>query len=98
MERGVTGTVSATKTQRHKATLRVPGVTSGLSDLVAFESRKPRSANTMAFSTDTLGLNDSAFALLRDLIHERTGLYYGTGKNDVLADKLSTLVIERGFN
>ena len=52
----------------------------------------------MAFSTDTLGLNDSAFALLRDLIHERTGLYYGTGKNDLLADKLSTLVIERGFS
>ena len=52
----------------------------------------------MAFSTDTLGLSDSAFALLRDLIHERTGLYYGIGKSDLLTDKLSPLVIERGFN
>jgi|SRR5215471_10947675 len=52
----------------------------------------------MPFSTDTLGLPDDAFGLLRDLIHERTGLYFGKGRNDVLTDKLSPLVIERGFN
>jgi len=51
----------------------------------------------MPFYTDTLGLPDTAFALLRDLIHERTGLFYENGKNDLLTDKLSPLVIERGF-
>ncbi|HEX8088167.1 MAG TPA: protein-glutamate O-methyltransferase CheR, partial [Blastocatellia bacterium] len=52
----------------------------------------------MAFYADTLGLTDSAFTLLRDLIHERVGLFYENGKSDLLKDKLSTLVIERGFN
>src|SRR6185503_13558236 len=37
-------------------------------------------------------------ALLRDLIHERTGLFYENGKSDLLTDKLSPLVIERNFN
>jgi chemotaxis protein methyltransferase CheR len=52
----------------------------------------------MAFYADTLGLSDSAFTLLRDLIHERTGLFYDNGKSDLLADKLSPRVVERGFN
>ena len=52
----------------------------------------------MPFYRDTLGLPDSAFALLRDLIHERTGLYYDNGKNELLTDKLSPLVVDRGFN
>jgi len=52
----------------------------------------------MAFTTESLGLPDGALALLRDLIHERTGLYYENGKGDLLADKLSPLVVERGFN
>jgi chemotaxis protein methyltransferase CheR len=47
---------------------------------------------------DTLGLSDSAFVLLRDLIHERTGLFYENGKSELLIDKLSPLVIERGFS
>lgn len=52
----------------------------------------------MAFYADTLGLSDSAFTLLRDLIHERAGLFYDNGKSDLLTDKLSPLVVERGFN
>jgi chemotaxis protein methyltransferase CheR len=52
----------------------------------------------MAFTTESLGLPDGALALLRDLIHERTGLFYENGKGDLLADKLSPLVVERGFN
>lgn len=52
----------------------------------------------MPFYSDTLGLRDNAFGLLRDLIHERTGLFYENGKSDILSDKLSPLVIERGFN
>jgi chemotaxis protein methyltransferase CheR len=52
----------------------------------------------MPFYAETLGLPDNAFFLLRDLIHERTGLYYDDGKREMLADKLSPLVVERGFN
>jgi len=37
-------------------------------------------------------------ALLRNLIHERTGIFYDNGKSDLLIDKLSPLVIERGFS
>lgn len=51
----------------------------------------------MAFITESLGLPDGALALLRDLIHERTGLYYENGKSDLLTDKLAPLVVERGF-
>jgi chemotaxis protein methyltransferase CheR len=35
--------------------------------------------------------------LLRALIHERTGIFFDNGKADLLTDKLSPLVIERGF-
>lgn len=52
----------------------------------------------MRFYAETLGLPDSAFSLLRDLIHERTGLFYENGKSDLLTDKLSPLVIERGLS
>jgi chemotaxis protein methyltransferase CheR len=52
----------------------------------------------MQFYADTLGLSASAFTLLRDLIHERTGLFYDNGKSDLLTDKLSPLVVERGFS
>ena len=51
----------------------------------------------MTFYSETLGLSDNAFYLLRDLIHERTGLFYENGNRDSVADKLSPLVIERGF-
>jgi len=51
----------------------------------------------MRFYSDNLGLADSGFSLLRDLIRERTGLYYENGKSDLLTDKLSPLVIDRGF-
>jgi chemotaxis protein methyltransferase CheR len=52
----------------------------------------------MAFYADTLGLSNTAFTLLRDLIHDYTGLFYDQDKSDLLSDKLSPLVIERGFN
>jgi chemotaxis protein methyltransferase CheR len=52
----------------------------------------------MPFYAETLGLPDNAFFLLRDLIHERTGLFYDDGKRELLADKLSPLVVERGFS
>jgi chemotaxis protein methyltransferase CheR len=52
----------------------------------------------MTFYSESLGLSGNAFVLLRDLIHDRTGLFYENGKSDLLTDKLSPLVIERGFN
>lgn len=51
----------------------------------------------MKFYSETLGISDVAFALLRDLVHERMGLFFDNGKCDLLADKLSPLVIERGL-
>lgn len=50
-----------------------------------------------SFHSDSLALPDTTFGLLRDLIHERTGLFYDVWKSDILSDKLSPLVIERGF-
>ena len=52
----------------------------------------------MPFSTDTLGLPDHAFGLLRDLIHERTGLFYENCRGELLTEKLSPLVVDRGFS
>jgi chemotaxis protein methyltransferase CheR len=52
----------------------------------------------MRFYAETLGLPDTAFTLLRDLIHERAGLYFENSKRDVLDDKLSPCVVERGFD
>lgn len=51
----------------------------------------------MGVNTGSLGVTGGADKLLRDLIHERTGLFFDNGKGDILTDKLSPLVIERGF-
>ena len=51
----------------------------------------------MGLQTGSLGLTGGADRLLRDLIHERTGLFFDNGKGDILTDKLSPLVVERGF-
>jgi chemotaxis protein methyltransferase CheR len=51
----------------------------------------------MAFDADHLGLSRNALSLLRDLVHDRTGLFYDDGRRDMLADRLSGLVTERGF-
>jgi chemotaxis protein methyltransferase CheR len=52
----------------------------------------------MGFKADVLGLPQGAGVLLRDLIHERTGVFFDNGKADLLADKISPLLIERGFS
>ena len=46
----------------------------------------------------SLGLSGSAVPLLRDLVHERTGIYFEESHIDMLADRLAPLVIERGFD
>src|SRR3982751_817213 len=52
----------------------------------------------MASHADSLGLSSSALPLLRDLIHERLGLFYDATRFDTLADRLAPLVIDRGFD
>ena len=44
-----------------------------------------------------LALPEGATSLIQTLIHERTGMHFDNGKRDILLDKLSPLVIERGF-
>ncbi|MFZ1506271.1 MAG: CheR family methyltransferase [Anaerolineae bacterium] len=51
----------------------------------------------MRFYAETLGLAENIFILLRDLIHERTGLFFGSDRRDLLADKLSPRVMDCGF-
>jgi chemotaxis protein methyltransferase CheR len=52
----------------------------------------------MATHSDSLGLSSSAIPLLRDLIHDRLGLFYDENRFDTLADRLAPLVVERGFD
>ncbi len=52
----------------------------------------------MRFYAETLGLSQNAFVILRDLIHDRLGLFFEDGKQDALSDKLSPLVLNRGFD
>src|SRR5579862_6120739 len=52
----------------------------------------------MAFEPETLGLSMTGLPLVRDLIHERTGLFYDEGRFDLLGDRLAPLVVRRGFH
>jgi chemotaxis protein methyltransferase CheR len=48
-------------------------------------------------SADVLGFSESAFTLLRDLIAQRTGVYFSNDKRDLLADKIADLLAARGM-
>jgi chemotaxis protein methyltransferase CheR len=52
----------------------------------------------MAFDADSLGLQPAALLLLRDLVHDKLGLYYAAERTDALVDRLAPLVSERGFS
>ncbi|MCT7957424.1 CheR family methyltransferase [Laspinema palackyanum] len=52
----------------------------------------------MRFFPQPLQLTDSVFTILRDLIHERAGLFYENDKREILADKLTPRVIDCGLN
>ena len=47
---------------------------------------------------DNLRLSSSALPLLRDVIHERTGVVCDNGRYDALRDRLAPLVVDRGFD
>lgn len=49
-------------------------------------------------SSETPSLPANIFVILRDLIHEATGLYYDQEKADLLAEKLSHRVLEHKFS
>src|SRR4029079_8920141 len=46
---------------------------------------------------DNLGVSMTALPLLRDLIHERAGLFYDSNRVDILADRVVARVLEHGF-
>ncbi|HEX3703047.1 MAG TPA: CheR family methyltransferase [Vicinamibacterales bacterium] len=51
----------------------------------------------MTFGSDALGLPASGLPVLRDLIHERTGLFFDDSRIDMLAERVAPIVIQRGF-
>ncbi len=51
----------------------------------------------MVSRSHDLALPEGTTTLIRNLINERTGMFFDNGKSDLLIDKLSPLVIERGF-
>lgn len=52
----------------------------------------------MQSRSQNLVLPEGATTLIRTLIHERTGMFFDNGKSDMLIDKLSPLVVDRGFS
>ena len=52
----------------------------------------------MLSRSQNLSVPEGTTALIGSLINERTGMAFDNGKSDLLIDKLSPLVIERGFS
>jgi chemotaxis protein methyltransferase CheR len=51
----------------------------------------------MPFSPENLGVSEAGLPLLRELIHQQTGLFYENGRGELLSDRLAPLVVARGF-
>lgn len=51
----------------------------------------------MPFSPENLGVSEAGLPLLRELIHQQTGLFYENGRGELLTDRLAPLVLARGF-
>jgi chemotaxis protein methyltransferase CheR len=62
--------------------------------MTGLSERRPRGGGS---SADVLGLSESAFVLLRDLIAQRTGVHFAHDKRDLLADKLADMLAARGM-
>ena len=52
----------------------------------------------MQFDADSLGISGASTRLLRDLIHDRLGLFFEDDRLDQLADRLAPRLVERGFS
>jgi len=48
-------------------------------------------------SADVLGFAEPTFVLLRDLVAQRTGVYFADDKRDLLADKIADLLAAQGM-
>lgn len=53
---------------------------------------------THQFLREPLNCSESTFLILRDLIHDHTGIYYELEKKEMLTDKLSSRLVEHGFS
>ena len=51
----------------------------------------------MQFRAESLGLVGQVTTILRELVHERLGLFYDANQVDQLADRLAPLVVARGL-
>jgi chemotaxis protein methyltransferase CheR len=51
----------------------------------------------MQYRADSLGLSGGVTQVLRDLIHQRLGLFYDSTQFDQVADRLAPLVVARGL-
>src|SRR6476469_10388597 len=49
------------------------------------------------FGADALGLPPTGMAVLRELIHERTGICFENDRVDLLTERIAPLVLARGF-
>jgi chemotaxis protein methyltransferase CheR len=52
----------------------------------------------MRFKAEPFSLPESIFTILRDLIHEHTGLYYENNQRTMLGEKLSPRLLERDLD
>ena len=52
----------------------------------------------MRFQAEPFSLPESIFTILRDLIHEHTGLYYENNQRTMLGEKLSPRLLERDLD
>jgi chemotaxis protein methyltransferase CheR len=52
----------------------------------------------MSSHIDTIALPANVFGILRDLIHERAGIFYDSDKRELIAEKLSARLTESGFS
>ena len=49
------------------------------------------------FGSDALGIPLTGLPVLRELIHERTGLFFDADRTGLLVERMAPLVVERGF-
>ncbi len=52
----------------------------------------------MQFGADSLGISSASTRLLRDLIHDKLGLFFEDDRLDQLSDRLAPLLVQRGFS
>src|SRR5262252_9398370 len=50
-----------------------------------------------SFGSELLGIPKTGLPVLRDLIHERTGLFFDAERTELLAERVAPLIVERGF-